>query len=624
MKCPATRDDWLRTRPIPSRSSGSSTPSTCDRSSAGWPRCPTLAVETGDGGTVTALAKTAAAPGRLVPRHRRLADRAGRLRRCARAPRAPRRGHLEGHAPGRGQRPAPAARGDRGPARRPASPASAPTARWAVACTPSPAPARCARCSRCAPRRRPFALRVGGVDVAEVALDDTVIVVGSGQRPMQLRRVEVEVQPEWVEALEPIVRAAARRLRAAAGHACPSSRRACSPSALDDPRAARPRADRDHADLDHGRARLRRAAAPVRRAARQGARDPPGRGPRGTARHAGGHPSPARRPRCSSPTSCPVRAAGLPRELGWLAADPRGGARPRRAARGDGRHGRRDRRLERTSSAPTGRPARPTSPSCSPASARPPGPTCSTPSTRSAGSAWPRASPPWSSRAPRAARPPPGPGRHRPCPSWSWPATTPWRRRPSGPSGRAWSRDFHRLRIRCKRLRYSLEFSAELYGGRTSRYVRAAHRAPGRARPHAGRRGGLPPAWPTWPPVRTPPAGRDRLRHGRRGRALPPRRRPLLRRLPGSVAGSAAGVARAASGSWTGARPRRRPHSRPVRRTAPRRAPPRRRRSRRRRRRAPGPGRRGRHPAALAPGGRRPGRRPSGSPPCRPPSGQGE
>jgi CHAD domain-containing protein len=32
--------------------------------------------------------------------------------------------------------------------------------------------------------------------------------------------------------------------------------------------------------------------------------------------------------------------------------------------------------------------------------------------------------------------------------------------------------DFHRLRIRCKRLRYSLEFSAEVYGGRTSRYVR--------------------------------------------------------------------------------------------------------------------------------------------------------
>ncbi len=54
-------------------------------------------------------------------------------------------------------------------------------------------------------RRRPFALRVGGVDAAEIALDDTLIVVGQGQRPMQLRRVEVEVRPEWLEALEPLV-----------------------------------------------------------------------------------------------------------------------------------------------------------------------------------------------------------------------------------------------------------------------------------------------------------------------------------------------------------------------------------------------------------------------------------
>jgi hypothetical protein len=32
--------------------------------------------------------------------------------------------------------------------------------------------------------------------------------------------------------------------------------------------------------------------------------------------------------------------------------------------------------------------------------------------------------------------------------------------------------DFHRLRIGCKRLRYSLEFASEVYGGRTARYVR--------------------------------------------------------------------------------------------------------------------------------------------------------
>jgi CHAD domain-containing protein len=62
-------------------------------------------------------------------------------------------------------------------------------------------------------RRRPFALRVGGVDAAEVALDETSVVVGPGQRPMQLRRVEVEVRPEWVEALGPIV----EQLRTACG-----------------------------------------------------------------------------------------------------------------------------------------------------------------------------------------------------------------------------------------------------------------------------------------------------------------------------------------------------------------------------------------------------------------------
>ena len=62
-------------------------------------------------------------------------------------------------------------------------------------------------------RRRPFALRVGGIDAAEIALDDTVIVVGNGQRPMQLRRVEVEVHPEWVAALEPMV----EQLRASCG-----------------------------------------------------------------------------------------------------------------------------------------------------------------------------------------------------------------------------------------------------------------------------------------------------------------------------------------------------------------------------------------------------------------------
>lgn len=54
-------------------------------------------------------------------------------------------------------------------------------------------------------RRQPFSLRAAGSEIAEVALDDTAIVVGAGQRPVQLRRVEVEVVPEWVDALGPLV-----------------------------------------------------------------------------------------------------------------------------------------------------------------------------------------------------------------------------------------------------------------------------------------------------------------------------------------------------------------------------------------------------------------------------------
>jgi len=54
-------------------------------------------------------------------------------------------------------------------------------------------------------RRRPWSLRVAGSEVAEVALDDTIIVVGSGQRPVRLLRVEVEVVPAWLEVLQPLV-----------------------------------------------------------------------------------------------------------------------------------------------------------------------------------------------------------------------------------------------------------------------------------------------------------------------------------------------------------------------------------------------------------------------------------
>ena len=62
-------------------------------------------------------------------------------------------------------------------------------------------------------RRRSYALRIDGGDAAEIALDDTVIVVGDDQRPMQLRRVEVRVFREWMDALGPLV----LQLRAACG-----------------------------------------------------------------------------------------------------------------------------------------------------------------------------------------------------------------------------------------------------------------------------------------------------------------------------------------------------------------------------------------------------------------------
>lgn len=53
-------------------------------------------------------------------------------------------------------------------------------------------------------RRRPFALRAGDTEVAEVALDETTII-GGNEKPVRLRRVEVELDPGWVGTLEPIV-----------------------------------------------------------------------------------------------------------------------------------------------------------------------------------------------------------------------------------------------------------------------------------------------------------------------------------------------------------------------------------------------------------------------------------
>jgi CHAD domain-containing protein len=54
-------------------------------------------------------------------------------------------------------------------------------------------------------RRRPYDLFVGNERVAEVALDETTIVVGSEHQPVRLQRVEIEAVPAWVTRLKPLV-----------------------------------------------------------------------------------------------------------------------------------------------------------------------------------------------------------------------------------------------------------------------------------------------------------------------------------------------------------------------------------------------------------------------------------
>ena len=75
-------------------------------------------------------------------------------------------------------------------------------------------------------------------------------------------------------------------------------------------------------------------------------------------------------------------------------------------------------------------------------------------------------------QGPLADRRPPGSRPSSRYPGWSRPATTAVKKAARRAKRSGVVADFHRLRIRCKRLRYSLEFSAELYGGRTTRYVR--------------------------------------------------------------------------------------------------------------------------------------------------------
>lgn len=53
--------------------------------------------------------------------------------------------------------------------------------------------------------RRPFAIWNGQQAVAELAMDETLIAAYDNEPPARLRRVEVEVEPEWTDAVAPLV-----------------------------------------------------------------------------------------------------------------------------------------------------------------------------------------------------------------------------------------------------------------------------------------------------------------------------------------------------------------------------------------------------------------------------------
>lgn len=54
-------------------------------------------------------------------------------------------------------------------------------------------------------RRRPYLLRAADELLGEMDLDDTIIVLGDDEYPVRMRRVEVEADPRWVELLTPLV-----------------------------------------------------------------------------------------------------------------------------------------------------------------------------------------------------------------------------------------------------------------------------------------------------------------------------------------------------------------------------------------------------------------------------------
>ena len=319
-------------------------------------------------------------------------------------------------------------------------------------------------------RRRPFALRVGGVDAAEVALDDTVIVVGTGQRPMQLRRVEVEVQPEWLDALEPLVEQLrtscglqpARLSKFEAGLLAVGQEIPGSPD-------LGPTAVSESSTMGELAFAVVRRQLAVLRDKEPGTRlgeDPEELHDMRVA---------TRRLRAALALFAgvlPVRAQTYREELGWLGRRAGRGARPRRATRelgrchrGGGEWSAGHHADQRDALAELARAPR----------ARARGGAGGDVERSRLGALGATDQGPGRDGRSRARRGVPSP---RAYPAViGMPELVAARHAAVAKAAKRAKRsgvvsDFHRLRIRCKRLRYALEFSAEVYGGRTARYVR--------------------------------------------------------------------------------------------------------------------------------------------------------
>ncbi len=426
---------------------------------------PTLAIETGDGGTVTALARP---PRRLVDSYLDCDD--WRIARAGFVVRTRRRGRSDEvtlkdsrPAEGSGLRQRLEVTEVLPPSGLDGLGHDGPVGRRLRAIVGS---RRLHEVLQVRTRRRPFALRVGGVDVAEIALDDTMIVVGTGQRPMQLRRVEVEVHPDWLDALEPIV----EQLRMSCGlQPARLSKFEAGLLALGEEIPGTP--DLGPTDVsaastmgDLAFAVLRRQLAVVR------AKEP------GT--RLGEDPEElhdmrvaTRRLRAALSLFegvLPVRAQVFREELGWLGRllgavrdldvqlqGLAGMSPPASTRTADGhdplvelaallereREAGPRRHVERARLGPLG----------------PPGQGADRHGAAGTGAAI---------AGHQGAR------RDRLARAGADGATTRCARRPSGPRHTGVVTDFHALRIRCKRLRYALEFSSDVYGGKTSRFVR--------------------------------------------------------------------------------------------------------------------------------------------------------